>query len=298
VCDRYFFRYIKEHLETTICFNHESFFMAKQAGPLFLERTIGNLIFYKMDGQYYVRMKPCFPNIRRSPRFRGTMRSARRMGRASAIGSALYAALPEGLKQFDKYRALTGEAFYLLKAGKTDEEALAVLWARQKDLVERGCAIAAEVYEGLGVGFRREWMLWAFAEEAMAMLKEGKPDEAVQAVLWKLYAREFEAGYREEGIFLHELPMVEEEAIQRKRDIEMRSEMVVLADGSIVDSRYAVMQKTDKRRYIEIQTLLERSQERRRAGPGSVPAPGSIFISKSSGHGIRCGYSPGIIYGY
>jgi len=208
--------------------------MAKQVGPIFLERTIDNLIFYKMDGKYYVRMVPSFPDIRRSPRFRGTMRSAWRMGRASRIGAALYAALPGGLKQFSQYRVLTGAAFHLLKAGKTDEEALSLLWARQKDLVERGCAIAATVYEGLAVHFRREWMLWAFAEEAMAMLEEGKPDEAVLAVLWKLYASEFEAGYREEGVFIHELPLVAEKAIKRKKDIEVRGGMRVLADGRMV----------------------------------------------------------------
>jgi len=254
-------------LEILPCFNRESFFMAKQAGPLFLERTIDNLIFYKMDGQYYVRMKPSFPNIRRSPRFRGTMQSARRMGRASRIGSVLYAALPKGLKQFNKYRALTGEAFYLLKAGKTDAEALAVLLARQKDLVERGCAIAAMVYDGLAEHFRREWMLWAYAEEAMVMVTEGKPDEAVQAVLWKLYACEFDVGYKEEISFLHALPLVAEKVIKRKRAIELRSRIVVLADGQIVDSRYELAGKAYRRQYIPVQTLLTGARERRRAGP-------------------------------
>src|SRR5262245_38904701 len=119
--------------------------MAKQVGPIFLVRTIGNIIFYKMNGEYYARMKPTFPDIRKSRRFRGTMRSAKRMGRASKIGAALYKVLPEGLKHFDQYRVLTGKAFHLLKAGQTDEQALQQLWDWQKDLVERGCAIAATV---------------------------------------------------------------------------------------------------------------------------------------------------------
>ena len=224
--------------------------MAKQVGPIFLERTIDGVIFYKMDGKYYVRMAPSFPDIRRSPRFAGTMRSARRMGRASGIGAVLYAALPGGLKQFSQYKVLTGAAFHLLKAGKTEEEALALLWARQKDLVERGCAIAATVYDGLGVHFRREWMLWAFAEEAMAMLEEGKPDEAVLAVLWKCYAREFEAGDREEGGFIHELPEVEEKAIQQKTNIEMRSTMRVLADGRMVFRQAKPARKAVRRRNL------------------------------------------------
>jgi hypothetical protein len=262
--------------------------MAKQVGPIFLVRTIDNLIFYKMDGKYYVRMKPCFPDIRRSPRFRGTMKSARRMGRASRIGAALYAELPGGLKQFSQYRVLTGAAFLLLKTGKTEEEALELLWARQKDLVERGCAIAATVYEGLAMHFRREWMLWAYAEEAMAMIEEGKPDEAVLAVLWKLYASEFEEGYREEGVFLHELPEVEEKAMKRKRDIEMRRTMVVLADGRMVVMQAKPARKEGRRcnlRPEKSNLRPERSdisppgraensgaQERRRAGQGGIPA--------------------------
>ena len=119
------------------------------------------------------------------------------------MGAALYAALPEGLKQFDKYRALTGEVFHLLKAGKTEEEALELLWVRQKDLVERGCAIAATVYEGLGMAFRQEWMLWAFADEAMEIISPGKGDEEVLALLWNIYAAEFASGYKEEIVFKH-----------------------------------------------------------------------------------------------
>jgi hypothetical protein len=142
------------------------------------------------------------------------------MGRASKIGSALYAALPVGLKEFSRYRVLTGQAFHLLRAGKTDAEALELLWVRQKDLVERGCAIAAAVYEGLGVGFRREWMLWAFAEEAMAMIEEGKADAAVLAVLWQVYAAEFEE------------ICTEKEAIVPCRG------MVVLANGKLADGGY------------------------------------------------------------
>lgn len=31
--------------------------MAKQIGPVFITGTIGDICFYKMDGQYYARMK-------------------------------------------------------------------------------------------------------------------------------------------------------------------------------------------------------------------------------------------------
>ncbi len=212
--------------------------MAKQVGPIYLERTIDNLIFYKMDGEYYVRMVPSFPDIKRSPRFRGTMRSARRMGRASKIGAALYAALPEGLKQFDKYRALTGEAFHLLKQGRTDEEALEILWLRQKDLIERGCAIASAVYEGLGISFRQPWMLWAFAEEAIEMIKAGKTDKEVLAVLWKTYAAEFETGYSEEAAFIYKNEQrLNVFFIQHLTTVPVLSPVLVLPGGSMTEER-------------------------------------------------------------
>jgi hypothetical protein len=181
--------------------------MAKQVGPIFLERTIHNLCFYKMDGEYYVRMKPSFPNIKKSPRFRGTMQSARRMGRASRIGAALYASLPAELKQFKRYRTMTGEAFHLLKRNHTDEEALELLRVRHESLVNRAHAIASAIYEALGVSFRQPWMFWAFAQEALDTMAEGKEDTEIFALMWKCYAAEFDADYDEGKLFSHPRPV-------------------------------------------------------------------------------------------
>jgi len=138
----------------------------------------------------------------------------------------------------------------------------------QKDLVERGCAIAATVYEGLAAHFRREWMLWAFAEEAMAMIEEDKPDEAVLAVLWKLYASEFEAGYREEGVFLHELPLVEEKAIIRKGIWRCGAGWLYWRMDKSLITGIRLPTKHYRGWYIPLQTLLDGAQERQRAGPG------------------------------
>ncbi len=177
--------------------------MAKQCGPYILERTIEDVIFYKMDGKGYIRLKPVFPDIRTSPRFRGTMKYARWMGRASRIGAALYAALPKGFKQFRMYRAFVGEAMYLLKAGKTDQEALHELQVRCEDFMSRGARIASVIYTALDKHFKQEWMFWAFVEEAMELLKKGKADEEVEGMLRKCYAAEFEAGYDERAEFKH-----------------------------------------------------------------------------------------------
>ena len=114
--------------------------MGIQVGPIYLERTIDGVCFYKMNGKYYVRMKSSLTGkqVKTSRRFVRTMQSAGRMARGSKIAAAIYKALPVGMKEFSLYRALVGEAVLLLKAGKTDEEAWLVLWERYLAEYEAG----------------------------------------------------------------------------------------------------------------------------------------------------------------
>lgn len=93
--------------------------MAKQIGPLFFTGCMGDLCFYKLDGQYYVRMKSSLSGkrVKKDPRFRLTMLYAGLMGQASKIASAVYRVLPDDKRQHALYRVLTGEALCLLKKG-------------------------------------------------------------------------------------------------------------------------------------------------------------------------------------
>ena len=236
--------------------------MGIQRGPIYIVRTIAMLVFYKRLGHYYVRMKPRMPDVRKDKRFLGTMRSAGRMAIASKIGSALYAILPEGLKQFKRYRALTGEAYHLLKAGKTDQQAMELLWTRLKDLTERSCAIAMTVYDGLGAGFRREWMLWAFAEEAMEMIKEGRPDQEVLASLWSVYAGEFQNGYREEKAFVH-LPQVGKPTAILKKNTGIRS-LVLLPPVEKAGGKRYVAGNITGHRHLVLNAAPRAGNKRRR----------------------------------
>ena len=105
--------------------------MAKQCGPLYFEKTWDDLVFYKMDGLYYVRAKSSLTaqRVKTSAEFARTMYSANRMARASKIGSAIYQALPPGWRQFWMYRSFTGEAFMMLKTEMyTTEEVEQALW--------------------------------------------------------------------------------------------------------------------------------------------------------------------------
>jgi hypothetical protein len=58
------------------------------------------------------------------------MESAGRMARGSKIGSVIYRLLPVDFREFWMYRSFVGEAVKLIKAGKTDEEAMLVLMER------------------------------------------------------------------------------------------------------------------------------------------------------------------------
>lgn len=93
--------------------------MARQLGPLFFTGCMGDLCFYKLDGQYYVRMKSSLSSkrIKKDPRFRLTMLHAGLMGQASKIASAVYRSLPEDKRVHALYRSLTGRALRLLKEG-------------------------------------------------------------------------------------------------------------------------------------------------------------------------------------
>jgi hypothetical protein len=104
--------------------------MAKQAGPVYLTRTIDELCFYRMNGEYYVRMKSSLTGerVKTSKLFERTMASAGRLARGSKIASLVFKALPEWFKESWMYRAFVGEAVVMLKGGKTEEEVLQTLW--------------------------------------------------------------------------------------------------------------------------------------------------------------------------
>ena len=102
--------------------------MGRQSGNIFITGTIGNLCFYRMDGQYYVRLKSSLTGkrVKKDPAFKGTMYYAGLFGNASGIDSEVYRALPPSSKIKGLYRKLTGMAMQLLKEG-IDKERIVLL---------------------------------------------------------------------------------------------------------------------------------------------------------------------------
>jgi hypothetical protein len=103
--------------------------MAKQAGPIFIEGTLDDLTFYKMQGEYYVRMKSRLTRKRvlESPRFARTRMHAGQLADASRIASQLYRSIPKEKKDRQIFRAFVGKAKVLLAQGKDKKVVLDIL---------------------------------------------------------------------------------------------------------------------------------------------------------------------------
>lgn len=91
--------------------------MAKQAGPEYYTGTIGMACFYKMRGEYYVRLKSSLTGrrVKKDPAFRRTMENANILGEASRIASAVYRSVASAEKCQALYRRMTGIAMRMLK---------------------------------------------------------------------------------------------------------------------------------------------------------------------------------------
>jgi len=114
--------------------------MAEVFAPFIINRTIGKLTFYSMEGRNFVRRKSSLTRrkVLYSPRFERTRQNAALMGQASKIGSWLYNELPEHWRQFWMYRSFTGEAYIMLKKGREEREIRQLLWQRYvQDVVAR-----------------------------------------------------------------------------------------------------------------------------------------------------------------
>ncbi len=96
--------------------------MAKQEGLVKLTGTIGNITFYKMNGEYYARAKSTLSGkrVKKDVAFGLTRVYARRLGLASAAAKKCYRALPE--RNVQVYRKMVSEALRLLKTGCPEEQ--------------------------------------------------------------------------------------------------------------------------------------------------------------------------------
>jgi hypothetical protein len=118
--------------------------MAEAFGPFPIQRTIGKLTFYMMEGRNFVRKKSSLTRrkVLYSEAFENTRNNAAVMGQASKIGSYLYNSLPVHWRQSWMYRSFTGEAYTMLKKGRGICEVRHFLWERYiKEVVDKKRAV-------------------------------------------------------------------------------------------------------------------------------------------------------------
>jgi len=91
--------------------------MAKQAGTIKINGTIGDICFYRLHEEHYARTKSSLSGkrVKHDPAFKGTMKYAALLACASKIASVIYKRLPKEQKSRKKYQAMTGQAMQLIK---------------------------------------------------------------------------------------------------------------------------------------------------------------------------------------
>jgi hypothetical protein len=112
--------------------------MAKQVGPLFFTGTVDGIIFYELNGKYYIRSKGSYKSakhMRRNPKYKRTMENADQFGIASKMTREVYYQfVPKAARKHGVYGKLSGLATTLLHEGKNIDEARALLVAHCQSL--------------------------------------------------------------------------------------------------------------------------------------------------------------------
>lgn len=97
--------------------------MARQIGEYRFEGTIDGLCFYKMEGEYYVRIKSSLTAKKfwKAACFEGSRRSCQRLSRGSQLAAMVYSSFR---KQKGMYAALKTKAIALLKNNTREEKVI------------------------------------------------------------------------------------------------------------------------------------------------------------------------------
>ena len=103
--------------------------MAKQAGTIKINGTIGDICFYRLHEEHYARTKSSLSakRVKHDPAFDATMKYAALLACASKIASVMYKQLPKEQKSRKRYQAMTGQAMRLLKEKMNIEAIIQVL---------------------------------------------------------------------------------------------------------------------------------------------------------------------------
>ena len=99
--------------------------MAKQVEG-FLVGTYDDITFYKMEGNYYARMKSSLTGKKfwKHKAFEGSRRSCNRFGKGNQLASKVYKEIPEAKRVYALFCTMKRIAIAMLKAGKEEEQVI------------------------------------------------------------------------------------------------------------------------------------------------------------------------------
>jgi hypothetical protein len=109
--------------------------MARQAGLIKITGTIGDITFYQLEEEYYLRKKTSLNRKRflKDPAFAGSRIRSAQFGVASSLASRFYRSLPKEKKGHGIIGKLSGIANTLLQQGYTTDETLTLLQKKWND---------------------------------------------------------------------------------------------------------------------------------------------------------------------
>ena len=109
--------------------------MARQAGVIKITGTIGDITFYQLEEEYYLRKKTSLNRKRflKDPAFAGSRIRSAQFGVASSLASRFYRSLPKEKKGHGIIGKLSGIANTLLQQGYTTDETLTLLQKKWND---------------------------------------------------------------------------------------------------------------------------------------------------------------------
>ncbi len=98
--------------------------MARQISDTIITGTYDNLVFYKMEGKGYMRMKSSLTGkqFKTKACFANSRKSSGRFAKGNKIASEMYNSIPAAERQYSLFTRLKSKAIGLLKAGLAENE--------------------------------------------------------------------------------------------------------------------------------------------------------------------------------
>jgi hypothetical protein len=114
-------------------------YMAKQVGDIKTTGTIDGICFYKMEGEYYVRIKSSLTAKRfwKDKAFEGSRRSCARFAGGNRLASQVYRSIEKKKRYYPLFCSLKTRAIELIRKGRSEEDVINVLQSYLQEAIRK-----------------------------------------------------------------------------------------------------------------------------------------------------------------